>query len=111
MKGGALLDLIFKNKEELLGRHMKAVSSCVCSDHEIVELRILRGGNKTNCRITTMDISSSLFRDLPGKLLRDGPGEKRGQGELVDFQRSPFPSSRMFHPHGYRKLSIGSLHG
>lgn len=31
-------------------------------------------------------------------LLGSGPGEKLGPGELVDFQGSPSPWSRMIHP-------------
>lgn len=46
-KAGALLDLILTNKEQLV-TDMKAVGSLGCSDQDIVDFRILRGGNKTN---------------------------------------------------------------
>jgi len=50
MKRDTLLDLILTNKE---GRDEKVKGSPSCNDQEIVELRILRDGNKTNSRIAT----------------------------------------------------------
>ena len=64
----------------------------------------------TGSQLVTAGPDFGLFRDLLGKSLRDGPGEKRGSGELVDFQGSPFPISKIFYPHGYRKSSKASLH-
>lgn len=32
----------------------------VCSDHEMMEFRIVREGNKANCRIITLDFRSSV---------------------------------------------------
>ena len=45
MRRGALLDLILTNKEGLVG-DVKVKGSLGCSDHEMVEFRILRGGSR-----------------------------------------------------------------
>lgn len=46
---GALLDLILTKDEELTGV-VKALGSISCSDYEVVEFRILRGGNRANTK-------------------------------------------------------------
>ncbi|KAK4828788.1 hypothetical protein QYF61_000845 [Mycteria americana] len=43
-------------------------------------------------------INSIPARPSTKKKRVDGPGEKRGPGELVDFQGSPSPSPRTVHP-------------
>lgn len=66
----ALLDLILANKEELDG-YGKVRNRLCCSDCEIVELRILRGGNKTKSRISDLDFRKAdcpvqdLIRGIP----------------------------------------------
>lgn len=50
----ALLDLILANKEELDG-YGRVRNSLCCSDYEIVEFRILRGGNEAKSRISDLD--------------------------------------------------------
>ena len=73
------LDLILTNKEELVG-HVKIRDSLGCSDHEMVKFRVLRGGDKANCRIATLDFRRAdfgLFRDLLGRHLWDTVPEKR----------------------------------
>lgn len=50
-----MLNLMLTNGEQLF-RDVKMRSSVGCSDHEIVELRILRGGHKTKGRIMTLDV-------------------------------------------------------
>lgn len=72
MKGHALLDLMFASKEGWVG-DMKVWDSIGCSDHEIVEFRILRGGSKTKSRIMALDFRSAefvLFRDLRGRMTK-----------------------------------------
>ncbi|PKU33403.1 rna-directed dna polymerase from mobile element jockey-like [Limosa lapponica baueri] len=72
-----------------------------CTDHEMVELRILRGGNKANGRITTPNFRRadfSLCRDLLGRIPWETVLESRGGlGDLFDIQGPPHPSSRMVH--------------
>jgi len=64
---GVLLDLVFPNKEELVG-DVKAGGSLGCSDHEVVEVKILCGKIKAISRSATLDFSRAnfdLFIDLP----------------------------------------------
>lgn len=65
-----LLDLILSNKEELV-RDVKIRDKFGCRDHEIVEIRILRGWNKAKSRTTTLEFWRSefvLFRALIGRI-------------------------------------------
>lgn len=57
-RGDALLDLIFTNKEKLLG-DKKVRGYLSCTTHEIVEFRILQGGNKVNSRSATLDFEKA----------------------------------------------------
>lgn len=57
-RGDALLDLIFTNKENLLG-DKKVRGYLSCNTHEIVEFRILQGGNKVNSRSATLDFGKA----------------------------------------------------
>lgn len=71
MKIGTQLDLTLANKEGLM-RDLKAGGRLYCSDHEAVEFRILRGGNKSKSRITTLVFRGadfSMFRNLLGRIL------------------------------------------
>jgi len=47
MRRGTLIDLIFTNKEELVGV-VKAGGHCGCSDQVMVEISFLREANKAN---------------------------------------------------------------
>lgn len=64
-----------------------------------VEFRVMRGGEKTTSRIMAMDCQRAGFG-----LLWDpqgtgySPGEKRGPGELVDFQGSPLQAQEQCMP-------------
>jgi len=50
-RGGAVLDLVLSNKERLI-EYVKAGGSLGCSDHEMVDFRILCGGSRAISRIT-----------------------------------------------------------
>ena len=56
--GDAFLNLILTNKAELVG------VSLGCTNREMVEFRILRGGSKATSRITTLAFRSCLKRTL-----------------------------------------------
>lgn len=90
---GALLDLVLANKEELVG-DAKVKGSLGCSDHEVVEFRILR--SKVRSTITTLDFRRAdfgLFRDLLEKVpWNNGTGEKTVQESWLLF-RLKFKSS------------------
>jgi len=63
-----LLDLVLTNKEGQV-EDVKAGGSLGCSDHEMVEFRILRGGSRTISRIKTLDFRRAnfgLFKELLG---------------------------------------------
>jgi len=65
---GALLDLVLTNKEGL-EEDVKAGGRLGCSDHEMVEFRILRGGSREISRIKTLDLRRAnfgLFKELLG---------------------------------------------
>lgn len=54
---------------------MKVGGDLGCSDHEMPEFRILRGGSRAKTRITALDFRRAdigLFRDAMGY----GPGER-----------------------------------
>jgi len=68
---GALLDLVLTNKEGLV-EDVKAGGRLGCSDHEIVEFRILRGRSRAISRIKTLDFKRTnfgLFKELPAGIL------------------------------------------
>lgn len=105
------MDQTLTNQEELVG-NMRPVGSLGYSDHEMVEVRILRGTSRANSRITTLDFwraDWNPFRDLFGKIPWETALE-RSPGELVGFQGSPPPCSRMVHAHKL-KSSKASLRG
>jgi len=59
-RGGALLDLVLTNKEGLV-EDVKVGGRLGCSDHEVVEFRILRGGSRAISRIKTLDFRRANF--------------------------------------------------
>jgi len=65
---GMLLDLVLTNKERLV-EDVKVGGSLGCSDHEMVEFRILHGGSGAISKIKTLDFKRDnfgLFKDLLG---------------------------------------------
>ncbi|GAB0176076.1 hypothetical protein GRJ2_000072800 [Grus japonensis] len=80
---GAMLDLILINKEELVG-NVKLKGSLGCSDHEMVEFKILRAARRVHSKLTTLDFRKAdfcLFRDLLGGVPWDKALERRGAQE------------------------------
>ncbi|GAB0180798.1 hypothetical protein GRJ2_000545100 [Grus japonensis] len=67
---GAMLDLILTNKEGLVG-DVKLKGNLGCSDHKMVEFRILKAVRRAHSKLTTLDFSRAdfgLFRDLLGRI-------------------------------------------
>jgi len=65
---GTLLDLALTNKKGLV-EDVKVGGTHGCSNHEIVEFRILRGGSRAISRIKTLDLRRAnfgLFKELLG---------------------------------------------
>ncbi|GAB0186145.1 mitochondrial enolase superfamily member 1 [Grus japonensis] len=80
---GAMLDLVLTNKEGLVG-NVKLKGSLGCSDHEMVEFKILREARRAHSKLTTLDFRRAdfgLFRDLLGRLQWDKALEGRGSQE------------------------------
>jgi len=84
---GVLLDLALTNKG--LVEDVKVGGSLGCSDHEMVEFKMLRGRSKAISRITALDFRRAnfgLFEDLLGGILWVRALEDRG----VQESSSPF---------------------
>ncbi|KAK4814166.1 hypothetical protein QYF61_009984 [Mycteria americana] len=80
---GAMLDLVLTNKEGLVG-NMKLKGSFGCSDHEMVEFKILKVPRGVHSKLTTLDFRRAdfgLFRDLLGRVPWDKALEGRGAQE------------------------------
>ncbi|GAB0189098.1 mitochondrial enolase superfamily member 1 [Grus japonensis] len=104
MRRGAMPDLILTNKEGLVG-DVKLKGSLGCSDHEMVEFRILRAARRAHSKLTTLDFRRAdfgLFRDLLGRILWDKALEERGaqdswlifKGHLLQPQEQCIPAKR-----------------
>ncbi|GAB0205257.1 hypothetical protein GRJ2_002991300 [Grus japonensis] len=80
MRRGTTLDLVLTNKEGLVGNmNLKLKGSLGCSDHKMVEFKILWAARRVQSKLTTLDFSradSGLFRDLLGRV----PWEKALEG-------------------------------
>ncbi|GAB0202872.1 hypothetical protein GRJ2_002752800 [Grus japonensis] len=101
---GAMLDLIVTNKEGLVG-DVKLKGSLGCSDHEMVEFKIVRTVRRAHNKLTTLDFQRadfSLFRDLLGRIPWDKALEGRGaqdswlifKGHLLQAQERCIPTKR-----------------
>ncbi|GAB0188073.1 hypothetical protein GRJ2_001272600 [Grus japonensis] len=104
MRRGAMVDLVLTNKEGLVG-NMKLKGSLGCSDHEMVEFKILRAVRRAHSKLTTLDFGRAdfgLFRDPPGRVPSDKALEGRGAQEswlvfkdhLLQAQERCIPTKR-----------------
>ncbi|GAB0179062.1 hypothetical protein GRJ2_000371500 [Grus japonensis] len=104
MRRGAMLDLILTNKEGLVG-DVKLKGSLGCSDHKMVEFRILRAVRRAHSKLTALDFrraDSGLFRDLLARIPWDKALEGRGaqdswlifKGHLLQAQEQCIPTKR-----------------
>jgi len=83
MRNDAVLDLVLINKEGLVW-NAKLKGSLGCSDHEMVEFRILRAVRSEQSNLTTLDFMSAdfgLFRDLLSRVPWHKGLEGRGAQE------------------------------
>ncbi|GAB0180838.1 hypothetical protein GRJ2_000549100 [Grus japonensis] len=107
MRRGAMLDLVLINKEGLVG-NVNLKGSLGCSDHEMVEFKILRAARRVHSKLTAPDFRRAdfgLFRDLLGRIPWDKAldGGKKGTRKMVSIQGSPPPSSGATHPNKVRQ--------
>jgi len=72
---GALLDLVLTNKEELV-EDVKVGGRLGCSDHEMVEFRILRGGSRAKSRIKIFRTSGELALASSRTCLEESRGSR-----------------------------------
>ena len=75
-----MLDPVLTNKEGLVGS-VKLKGSAGCSDHEMMEFKILRAARRMHSKLATLDFRRAdfgLFRDLLGRGLWDKDLEGRG---------------------------------
>ncbi|GAB0204079.1 mitochondrial enolase superfamily member 1 [Grus japonensis] len=97
-----MLDLILTNKEGLVG-DVKLKGSLGCSDHKMVEFRILRAVRRARSKLTALDFRRAdfgLFRDLLGRIPWDKVLEGRGaqdswlifKGHLLQAQEPCIPT-------------------
>ncbi|GAB0207775.1 macrophage immunometabolism regulator [Grus japonensis] len=104
MRRGGMIDLVLTNKEGLVG-DVKLKGSLGCSDHEMVEFRILRAARRAHSKLTTLDFRRAdfgLFRDLLGRIPWDKALEGRGaqdswlifKGHLLQAQEQCIPAKR-----------------
>ncbi|PKU45481.1 glycerol kinase [Limosa lapponica baueri] len=86
---GAMLDLVLTKKQGLEW-NVKLKGSLGCSDHEMVEFKILRAVRRAHSKLTVLDFRTAdfgLFRDLLGRVLRNKAAEGRGaQGIWLIFK-------------------------
>jgi len=78
-----MLDLVITNKEGLVG-NVKVKGSLGCSDHEMVQFKILRAVRWVRSNLATLDFrraDSGLLRDLLGRIPWDKVPEGRGDQE------------------------------
>jgi len=80
---GVKLDLVLTNKEGLL-KNVRLRGSLGCSDHEMVDFKILRAVRRVHSKLTALDFRRAdfgLFRDLLSRLPWAKALEGRGAQE------------------------------
>ncbi|KAJ7407440.1 dtw domain-containing protein 2 [Pitangus sulphuratus] len=94
MRRGAVVDLVLTNKEGLVG-NVKLKGSLGCSDHKMVELKILRAVRRVHSNLVILDFRSADFGLIRELLEYCGikPGGKRGPGKLVNVQELTPPNA------------------
>jgi len=83
---GTLLDLVLTNKEGLV-EDVKVGARLGCSDHEMIEFRILHGGRRVISRIKTLDLRRAdfaLFKELLGGIPWARAGGSKSAGRSLN---------------------------
>jgi len=99
-----MLDLVLTNKEGLVG-NVKVKGSLGCSDHEMMEFKILRAARRVCSKLTILNFRRAdfgLLRDLLGRIPWDKALEGRGTQEswsvfkdhLLQAQERCIPTKR-----------------
>ena len=77
---GALLDLLLTNRKGFAG-NVKVKGSFDCSDREMVEFRMLKGGRRIKSKLTALGFRRAdfgLFKGMLGRVPWDGRPRKAG---------------------------------
>ncbi|GAB0179147.1 hypothetical protein GRJ2_000380000 [Grus japonensis] len=101
---GIMPDLVLTSKEGLVG-DVKLKGSLGCSDHEMVEFKILRAVRRVHSKLTTLDFRRAdfgLFRDLLGRIPWDKARKEDGprkawlvfKDRLLQAQEQCIPTKR-----------------
>jgi len=115
MRRGAMMDLVLTNKKGLVG-NVKLKTSLGCSDHEMVEFKILRATRRVHSKLSTLDFRRAdfgLIRHLLGRVPWDKALEGRQAQEsclifkdhLLQPQEPCIPTKRS------QTKTSGGLHG
>lgn len=83
VRRAALLSLILNYKEDLMG-NVNLKGSVGCSDHKVVEFKVLRAMRKMHSKLATLNFrraEMALFRDVTGRVPWDKALEGRGAQE------------------------------
>ena len=79
VRKGAMLSLVLTNKEGLMS-NVKLADSLDCSDHEMVEFKILRVLKRVHSKLATQNFRRAdfeLFRELLGRVTWEKALEER----------------------------------
>jgi len=93
IRRGTMLDLVLTNKEGLVG-NVKVTSSLGCSDHEMVEFKILRAARRVHSKLATLEFRTAdfgLLRDLLDRV----PWDIALEGRQAQKSWSVFKDHRM----------------
>jgi len=88
-----MLDLVLTSKEGLVGK-VKVKGSLGCSDHEVVDFKILRAARRVRSKLATLDFwraDFGLLRDLLGRI----PWDKALEGRGAQVSWSVFKDHRL----------------
>jgi len=92
MRRGAMLDLVLTNNEVLVG-NVKVKGSIGCSDHKMVEFKILRAARRVRSKLATLDFRRAdfgLLRDLLGRISWDKGLDRKGAQESWSVVKDHF---------------------
>ena len=104
MRKGAMLDFVLTNEEGLVS-NVKLKGSLGCSDHKMVEFKILRVSKRVCSKLATLDFRRAdfeLFRELLGRVTWEKALEERRAQEswsvfkdhLLQAQKQCIPRKR-----------------